>query len=59
MPRLDEIREMIDCIISNQDNLSSWEVDFVDNIDTLIQSNNILSSKQEQTLQNIFDKVSK
>ena len=56
--RLDEVRTMLEVCIDHERDLSSWEIDFIDNLDTLTKANHILSQKQEDTLEKIYEKYS-
>ena len=49
----EEHQQMIQDILNREDKLSSWELDFINNI----MFNDSLSPKQAETLDNIWEKV--
>lgn len=53
----DEIVQMIEDVMARDHKLSEWEANFIDSIDSQLRHGRSLTEKQDQTLSDIWERV--
>ena len=53
----DDIPTMIEDCMNRESKLSDWEAKFIDNIDSQLRGDNSLTSKQQEKLEQIWEKI--
>ena len=53
----DDISTMIEDCQNRESKLSDWEAQFIDNIDSQIRDDGSLSEKQQEKLEQIWEKI--
>lgn len=59
MPREDDETAMVDDCMARSEKLSDWEQNFIDSVAKRLRGDSSLTERQQETLEKIWEKVTK